>query len=127
MWKKALILMPMMLLLAGCASTITNLSAQRQLRNPNHLYPVEVSLDSRQQALKWETVQPYVIMGKESYPMRQVKLMRNRWECLVPVPAGESSVSYHYKFDYQVNDFGGPKRGSASSHSYKLQIVDPPQ
>jgi len=78
MWKKALILLPLVLLLAGCASTITNLSAQRQLRNPNNLYPVEVSLDSRQQSLKWDTVQPYVIMGAESYPMRQVKYMRNR-------------------------------------------------
>lgn len=113
-----------MLLLAGCASTITNLSAQRQLRNPNHLYPVEVSLDSRQQSLKWETVQPYVIMGAETHPMRPVKYMRNRWECLVPVPAGVNSVSYHYKFDYQYNDFGGPKKGSYSSHSYKLQIID---
>jgi len=114
-----------MLLLAGCASTITNLSAQRQPRNADNLYPVEVSLDSRQQSLKWETVQPYVITGTESYPMRPVKHMRNRWECLVPVPAGVSSISYHYKFDYQYNDFGGPKKGSAASHSYKLQILEP--
>lgn len=114
-----------MVLLAGCASTITNLSAQRQLRNPNHLYPVEVSLDSRQQSLKWDTVQPYIIVGKESYPMRKVRHMTNRWEGLVPVPAGVSSVSYHYKFDYQYNDFGGPRRSSYSSHSYKLQIIDP--
>jgi uncharacterized protein YceK len=124
MWKKTLILLPLMLLLAGCASTITNLSAQRQLRNPNNLYPVEVSLDSRQQSLKWETVQPYVILGAESYPMRPVKFMRNRWECLVPVPAGVNSVTYHYKFDYLYNDFGGPHKGSASSHSFKLQIMD---
>jgi hypothetical protein len=124
MWKKALILLPLLLLLAGCASRITNISAQRQVRNPNNLYPVEVSLDSRQQSLKWETVQPYVIMGTESYPMRPVKYMTNRWECLVPVPAGVNSASYHYKFDYQFNDFGGPKKGSASSHSFKLQIVD---
>ena len=73
------------------------------------------------------SVQPTVIVGKESYPMRPVKYMRNRWECLVPVPAGENSVSYHYKFDYQFNDFGGPRKGSASSHSFKLQIVDAPQ
>lgn len=73
MWKKALILLPLMLLLAGCASTITNLSAQRQIRNSNNLYPIEVSLDSRQQALKWDTIQPSVIIGADSYPMRPVK------------------------------------------------------
>ena len=112
MWKKTLILMPLMLLLAGCASTITNISAQRQIRNANNLYPIEVSLDSRQQALKWDTVQPYVILGTENYPMRPVKYMQNRWECLVPVPANVNSVTYHYKFDYQVSGFG-----SAETHS----------
>ena len=125
MWKKTLILMPLLLLLAGCASTITNLSAQRQIRNANNLYPIEVSLDSRQQALKWETVQPSVILGTESYPMRPVKYMQNRWECLVPVPANVNSVTYHYKFDYQVSGFGSPKKDSASSHSYKLLVVEP--
>jgi uncharacterized protein YceK len=124
MWKKTLILLPLMLLLAGCASTFTNLSAQRQLRNPNNLYPVEVSLDSRQQSLLWDTIQPSVVVGKEFYPMRLVKHMNNRWECLIPVPADATSVTYHYKFDYQYNDFGGPRKDSASSHSYKLLILD---
>ena len=115
----------MMLLLAGCASTITNISAQRQIRNATNLYPLEVSLDSRQQALKWDTIQASVIVGTESYPMRPVKYMQNRWETVIPVPANVNSVTYHYKFDYQVNEFGGPKKGSASSHSYKLLIVEP--
>jgi hypothetical protein len=124
MWKKAFILLPAMLLLAGCASTITNLSSLRQLRDPANLYPVEVALDSRQQSLLWDTIQPSVIVGKEAYPMRRTKLMRNRWECVIPVPAGVNSVTYHYKFDYKFNDFGGPRNDSASSHTYKLQILD---
>ena len=125
MWKKALILLPILILLAGCASSITNISAQRQIRNANNLYPVEVSLDSRQQTLKWDTVQPSVIVGTESYPMRPVKYMQNRWETVIPVAANVNSVTYHYKFDYQVSDFGGPKKSSSSSHSYKLLIVEP--
>ena len=32
-------------LLSGCATTFTNLSAQRQARNPSNLYPVEVKFD----------------------------------------------------------------------------------
>jgi hypothetical protein len=125
MWKKAFILLPVVLLLAGCASTITNISARRQVRNPDHLYPIEVSLDSRQQSLIWETVQPTIIVGRESYPMRPVKHLHNRWEGLIPVPAGVNSVTYHYKFNYQYNGFGKPQSGSASSKSYKLQIVEP--
>lgn len=125
MWKKALILVPALLLFVGCASLITNISAQRQVRNPENLYPIEVSLDSRQQSLRWDTVQPTIIVGKESYPMRPVKHLRNRWEGLIPVPAGTTSVTYHYKFDYQYTGFGAPEKGSASSKTYKLVIVEP--
>ena len=124
MWKKTLILLPALLLLAGCATTITNISAQRQLRNANGLYPVEVTFDSRQQALRWDTIQVSIIVGKETYPMRRTKLMSNRWEGLIPVPAGVKTVSYLYKFDYQVTDFGKLSKGSASSKSYQLVILD---
>ena len=124
MWKKSLILLPVLLTLLGCATTGTNLSAQRQLRNANNLYPVEAIFDSRQQALRWDSVEATVIVGKESYPMRRTHMMRNRWEGLIPVPAGVNSTDYHYKFDFLYNDFGGPKKGSASSKTYTLQIVD---
>lgn len=124
MWKKPLLLLPVLVLLAGCATTGTNLSAQRQVRNANNLYPVEVKFDSRQQALRWDSIEATIVVGKETYPMRRTHLMRNRWEGLIPVPAGVSAVEYHYKFDYLYNDFGGPKKGSASTRAYKLQILD---
>lgn len=124
MWKKSLLLLPVLALLAGCASVGTNLSAQRQLRNAENRYQVEVLFDSPQQALKWDTIQATVIVGRESYPMRKTHLLNNRWETFIPIPANVNSVSYHYKFDYLYNDFGGPKKGSASTKTYTLQIVD---
>ena len=102
----------------------TNLSAQRQVRNANNLYPVEVSFDSRQQSLRWDSIQVSVMVGKESYPMRRTHLMNNRWEGLVPVPAGEKSASYFYKFNYDYTDFGKISKSSAASRTYKLQILD---
>jgi len=127
MWKKSLLLLPALLLLAGCASVGTNLSAQRQLRNANNLYPVEVLFDSQQQSLKWDSVKAYAIVGKETYEMRKTHLMNNRWEALIPIPANVNSVTYHYKFEYLYNDFGGPSKGSASTKTYTLQIVDQDQ
>ena len=124
MMKKTLMLLPLLLMLVGCSSLSTNLSAQRQLRNANNLYPVEVSFDSRQQSLRWDSIQVSVMVGKESYPMRRTHLMNNRWEGLVPVPAGEKSVSYFYKFNYNYTDFGKLGKGSAASRTYKLQILD---
>lgn len=122
MWKKTLLLLPALILVAGCAAVSTNISAQRQPRNPTDLYPVEVKFTSEQQSLRWDSIQATAIVGKETFPMRRTHLMSDRWEVLIPVPAGVSSVRYHYKFDYLYNGFGGPRKGSASSKTYTLQI-----
>ena len=56
--------------------------------------------------------------------MRPTLLMTNRWEGLVPVPAGAGGVKYRYKFDFQVNAFGPAKADSATSQEYTLRILD---
>lgn len=124
MWKKALPILLAPCLLAGCGTTFTNLTSQHQVRNPNNLYPVEVAFNTRQQSLRWESIQPFVVVGTEAYPMRQTLLMNNRWEGLVPAPPSTNVVYYHYKFDFQYNDFGPPKADSAASHEYKLLILE---
>ena len=124
MLKKILPLLTLPLLLGGCAATLTNLTPKQQIRNPNNLYPVEVALASHQQTMRWETIRPQIIVGSESYPMRPTPLMTNRWEGLIPVPATESSVRYHYKFDYMVNAFGPAQPDSASSKEFTLKILD---
>jgi hypothetical protein len=57
--------------------------------------------------------------------MRPTPLLTNRWEGLVPVPPGTSSVTYRYKFDYKYNAMGGPRTDSLLSPSYKLTVVEP--
>ena len=124
MWKK---LLPVLsaLLLTGCAATFTRLTPLQQPRNSNNLYPVEVAFNSQQQSLRWESIQPYVLVNGESYPLRPVPLVKNRWEGFVPVPPGVNSVDYRFKFDYKYNNLGTqPKSNSAYSSAYKLTIVD---
>jgi len=124
MWKRILPILVAPLLLSGCAATFTNLTPHRQPRNTENAYAVEVALDTRQQSLKWESIQPYVNVGTEFFPMRQTQLMKNRWEGLVPVPPGTNLVYYRYKFDFQYRDFGGLRADSATSPEYKLVITD---
>jgi hypothetical protein len=124
MFKKLLPLLFVPLLLGGCTATITNLTPKQQIRNANNLYPVEVALSSRQQTMRWNSIKPQIVVGSEFYPMRPTPLMTNRWEGLVPVPAGTRSVQYHYKLDYLENAFGPPKPSSASSPEYLLRILD---
>jgi hypothetical protein len=124
MSKKILSLLFLPLLMGGCASTFTNLTPKQQVANANNLYPVEVAFNSRQQVLRWDSIHPQIVVGSEFYPMRLTPLMNNRWEGLVPVPAGTSIIHYRYKFDFLINAFGPPQPDSAISQEYTLKILE---
>jgi hypothetical protein len=124
MSNKFLLLLFSPFLLVGCTSTFTNLTPRQQTRNANNLYPVEVAMTSRQQALRWDSIKPQIVVGKDYYPMHPTRLMTNRWEGLVPVSPGEASVRYRYKFDFDYNAFGGPKPDSATSPEYTLKVTE---
>ena len=124
MFKKSLPVLLSSLLLAGCATQLTNLTPQQQRRNANNLYPVEVSFNTRQQTIRWQSIRPQVVVGSEVYTMRPTQLMTNRWEGLVPVPRGTSQVRYHYKFDFQFNQMGKPGSDTALSREYTLRILE---
>ena len=124
MLRKILTLFGLPLLLAGCTSTLTNLTPQQQIRNADNLYPVEVALATRQQSLRWETIRPYVVVGAEFYPMRPTLLMTNRWETLIPMPPNTNLVHYHFKFDFEYQTLRERRTDSALSSAYTLQILD---
>jgi len=125
MLKKMLPLLVAPLLLAGCAATLTNLTPLQQQRNSDNLYRVEAALASRQQTMRWETIQPQIMVGSEVYPMHPTPMLTNRWEGLLPVPPGTSVVHYRYKFDYHYNGMGSPKPDSILSPEYTLRIISP--
>ena len=124
MLKKTVPVLLLSLVLAGCTARVTNLSALHQQRNPNNLYPVEVGFDTRQQTVRWQSIQPHIIVGNETYDMRPTLLMTNRWEGLIPVPPGVNTVEYRYKCDYQYNRMGPPGNNSALSRKFTLRILD---
>jgi hypothetical protein len=124
MFKKSLPLLSLSLLLAGCASQLTNLTPQQQVRTANNLYPVEVSFDSRQETIRWQSIQPKIVVGTEFYDMRPTPLMTNRWEGLIPVLPGTSIIHYRYKLDFQYNRMGKPGTNNAVSPEYTLRIQE---
>jgi hypothetical protein len=123
MLKKTLSLLLLPLLLGGCAAQFTNLTPKQQVRNPNNLYPVEVKLSSQQQALRWNSIKPQVVVSGQSYEMHPTPMMTNRWEGLVPVPAGSGVAHYHYRFDFDTAGFGKSIPDSAVSPEYTLRVV----
>ena len=124
MLKKSLPLLSLSLLLAGCATQLTNLTPQQQVRNANNLYPVEVSFNSRQQTIRWQSIQPKIVVGTEFYDMRRTPIMTNRWEGLIPAPQGTSLIHYRYRFEFQYNKMGRAGNDTALSREYTLRILD---
>jgi hypothetical protein len=121
MTKKLFALFLLSVLLAGCVSSrITNLTATTQPRNLNNLYLIEFQWDTTQQTLRPESIKPYVVTGFDTYEMRPVLRMTNRWEALVPMPPGQNTLTYRIKVDYQYNQFGPPGHDSKLSPDYKL-------
>jgi hypothetical protein len=124
-FKRFLLVLPV-ILLTGCATgTFTRLTPNIQPRNANNLYPVEAAFESQQQSLRWDSIQAFVLVNGQPYPMRSVPMVKNRWEGLVPVPPSASSASYRFKFDYLYNNLGtAPKPNSVSSKIFTLKISD---
>ncbi len=111
-------------MMAGCGttSTVTQLSPRTQIRNAEGLYPVEIEFRSNMQALRKETLKPYLQVGEDNYPMRRTPRMEHRWETLLPVPATNSLVNYKVKVDFEYNAIPSPKPDSVLSPPYQLQI-----
>lgn len=122
--KKLAWLLVIPLLLAGCATTATNLTPRQLPRNASGLYPFETAFDSNQHSIRKDTVQGHVIVGSESYPMQQTPMLKNRWETLVPIPPDRTFVTYRYKFDYEYNRIPSPGKSSKLSPPYRLEIID---
>jgi hypothetical protein len=122
MMKKLLAFVCLPLLLVGCVTTLTNLTATSQPRSPNNLYLIEYQWDTTEQAIKPDTIKPYVVVGFDTYAMQQTARMTNRWEVYVPVPPDKDVLNYHFKVDYEFARFGKPGQASKSSEEYKLYI-----
>ena len=112
------------LLLCGCSTTITNLTPSQQSRNPSGFYPFEALFQSDQKTIRKETIQPFVVVGMETYPMQPAPVLKNRWETVVPIPPEKKFINYRFKFDYQYSAIPQRRPGSVLSAPYQLEILD---
>jgi hypothetical protein len=107
--------------LAGCSS-ITNLTPTHYPRDASGYYRVEAMWKSNQRVIRPDSFKPLVVVDLQTYPMRPVPLVRDRWEAFIPVPPDKDVVRFHYKFDFTDDAFGKPKGDSLMSSLYQLNI-----
>ena len=112
MTKKWIGLCLLAALLVGCATTVTNITSTAQPRNANNQYLIEFQWDTSEQAVIPDSVQPYVVTGFDTYEMRPVLRMTNRWEALVPIGPEKNVITYRIKVDYEYGRFGKPGKAS---------------
>lgn len=128
--KNAILLMALSAILAGCAtngptrSTITNLTPPELPRNADNQYRIECVWNSNQQTIRKDSFKAYVMVGLTFYEMRQVPLMKNRWEAIVAGIAGQNTLNYRIKFEYLYNRIPEARLDSKLSEQYQLRIRD---
>jgi hypothetical protein len=123
--KRFLPLLLLCLLFTGCvSSSLTNLTPRQQTRNANGLYPVEVMWNSRQTTIVTNTIQGFVVIGEDAYPMQRSPMLPNRWETVLPVPADRDIVNYRYRFNYEFLQIPNRRGGNVWSAPFQMQIVD---
>lgn len=113
-----------MMFLAGCTTTITNMTPSQTQRTSTGLYPFGVAWDCSQQSVVKESVQAYVLVGTNLYPMQRTPLVRERWETVVPIPPDKDILNYQYKFDYQYLSVPNRLSNSVLSNPYQLRILE---
>jgi uncharacterized protein (DUF58 family) len=124
--KKMLFLLVLPLALAGCSSTIINLTPSRLTRNSDGTYHLEAAWRTTEQTIRPETIKPSVVVGLESYPMRPELVVSDRWEAFVPVPPDQKTLHYRFRFDFSRNKIPAPVEDNKWSQGFSLEIVDKP-
>jgi len=77
---------------------------------------------SNQRSIKEDTIQAYVRIGKEDFPMKKTPRLPNRWEALIPVDPAKGIVEYRYKFDYEYASIPERRKDSRLSQPFQLRI-----
>ena len=126
MMKKILLLLALPLALAGCASTITNLTPSRLTRSSDGTYRVEAAWRTTEQTIRPESIKPLVMVGRATYEMSPELVVSGRWEAFVPVPADQKTIRYRFKFNFLRSAFVAPVEDSALSEEFTLNIMDKP-
>jgi uncharacterized protein YceK len=119
--NKICFLLVLPLFLFGCSS-ITNLTPTEYPRSANGYYRVEAMWKSNRSVIRTNSFKPLVVVDLQTYPMRPVPLVEDRWEAFVPIPAGENNIHYHYKFDFVDDGWNKPKADSLMSATYSLNV-----
>jgi hypothetical protein len=97
----ALAAVAMLLLLAGCNLTITNLTPDVYPQNPSQIYTVTASFRASSQ-VDPDSIKPRIVIDGQAHAMSRSSVGVDIWEFDYQVPAGRTSASYYFICDYAL-------------------------
>lgn len=116
-------ILPVALLLAGCAPSYVNLTPRHMPRTATETYPFEVEWKTMRTGANNANVRAYVVIDEQLFPMTRVPNTENRFEGTAPIAAGRFNVPYKFKLDYHYP--GLPERIVSSDWSPEYRLVLP--
>jgi hypothetical protein len=101
----------MLLLLAGCNLTITNLTPAAVPANPSQIYTITASFRASRQ-IDPSSIAPRIVIDGQPHAMHQSAVSADIWEFDFQLPAGRTSATYYFICDYSA------KNSSQTSEAY---------
>ena len=90
--------------LTGCGSTFTNLTSTRVEQNDSNIYTFRYEANLTQPGVVQESVQGFIAINGEEYPMIRDRHGRNRFSFDYRLPPGQSEVKYYFRVTYETID-----------------------
>lgn len=93
----------LMLTLAGCNLTVTNLTPETVPANPSQIYTITASFRPNSQVIA-SSVEPRIIIDGQSHAMTRSPVGTDIWEFEYQLPAGRTSASYYFICNYNTKN-----------------------
>lgn len=92
-----------LLLLAGCNLTITNLTPDTVPQNPSQIYTITASFRPSSQ-VDPASIKPRIVIDGQYHPMTRSSVGVDIWEFDYQLPAGRTNASYYFICDFNTKN-----------------------
>jgi hypothetical protein len=110
----------LLLLLAGCNLTITNLTPATAPQNPSQIYTITASFRPSSQ-IEPSSIHPRIVIDGQAHDMTRSTVSVDIWEFDFQLSAGRSNASYYFICDYSQK--GSSSTAEATSELQHLTIA----
>jgi IPT/TIG domain len=94
----------LLLVLAGCKLTITNLTPDTVPQNPSQIYTITASFRPDSRRVETASIHPRIVIDGQAFKMTKSALNGDIWEFDYQLPAGRVAASYYFICDYVVEN-----------------------